>query len=204
MRRAALTIIAALALAAGARPGAAQPAASDAAREAQQTDQRAAYETTLRRAVATRLARQAIFLARAVQDPSLEDFRAAALTLGEAIELDPSRPELTRLQIDAFRTAEDDEGVLEATGRLVRQDPRDTAAQLRLITDRIGSLQRIEDRIAAYKNLLGADGERLDASIRSRLAFDAALLTRELGDEDGFMGCCGGRCRSIRRTSRRC
>jgi len=187
LRRAALTITAAVALAAGAGPGAAQTAPDDAARAGTQTGRETSYETTLRRAVATRLARQAVFLARGVQDPSLEDFRVAALTIGEAIELDPSRPELTRLQINAYQTAEDDDGVLEATGRLVRQDPRDTAAQLRLITDRISGLQRIEDRIAAYENLLGADGERLDPSIRSRLAFDAALLTRELGDEEGFI-----------------
>jgi len=145
------------------------------------------YEETLRLAVAERLARQGVLLARGIQDPSLDDFRVVALTLGEAIELAPGWAELTRLQIDAYRTADDEEGALEATRRLVRQDPSDTAAQLRLITHRIGRLQRIEDRIAALENLLGPEGKRLDASIRSRLAFDAALLTRELGDERGFL-----------------
>ena len=59
-------------------------------------------------------------------------------------------------------------------------------AQLRLISANINERQTAEERLAAYERFLGPQGRSLDASVRSYLALDAALLAREIGDSEGF------------------
>ncbi len=83
--------------------------------------------------------------------------------------------------------ASDQDTLLAATRTLVELDPKDTVAQLRLITAQIGRMQTSELRLSAYDRALGPGGAALDPSIRSRLALDAALLVRERGDEDGYV-----------------
>ncbi len=142
---------------------------------------------SLEQVVATRLARTAVMQTRMIGSPTIDEFRMTALALGEALELDPSNHELLRLQIEAWNAAQEPEESLTATRRLVRLDPSDTVAQLRAISATVRGLQRIEDRIARYDRLLGATGDGLNDAVRSRLAFDAALLHRELGDESAFV-----------------
>jgi hypothetical protein len=107
--------------------------------------------------------------------------------LDTACELDPSNLDILRRAIDAWHGAAEYERAAELTARLVELDPADTVAQLRLISNRINNLQTADQRIAAYDRIIGPAGASLDASIRSRLALDAALLARERGDEDGFL-----------------
>jgi len=142
---------------------------------------------SLEEAVATRLARAAVMQTRAVPNPTLDDYRLTALSLGEAIELDPDADELLRLQIEAWGAADEDDRALDATRRLARLAPGDTVTQLAALSARVRELQRIEDRLTMYDRLLGSAGGSLDDSVRSRLAFDAALLHRELGDDDEFV-----------------
>ncbi len=134
-----------------------------------------AYRETLARAVSTRLARSAILLTRSFPDPAIEEFRLGALALEIAQRLDPGNEELLRFQLEAWRHAQDDANVLRVTREIVRVNPSDTVAQLRLLTEQVRLQQRIEDRVRLYDTLLGPGGESLDVSVRSRLAFDAAL-----------------------------
>ncbi|MCA9288563.1 MAG: hypothetical protein KDA05_08255 [Phycisphaerales bacterium] len=119
--------------------------------------------------------------------PAVDDFRMAMLAFDVAAEVRPDDANLLRRASEAAFTA-GDPGALEAyTRRIVALDGRDTVAQLRLITMRIGRYQSAAERLAAYDRLLGPAGRSLDASVRSRLALDAAVLARETGDEDRFV-----------------
>lgn len=142
---------------------------------------------TLEEIVATRLARAAVMQARVISSPTIDEYRLTALALGRAMELDPDNDEILRMQIEAWTAADNEDEAVRATRRLVRLDPSDTVAQLSALSAEVRSLQRIEDRIALYERLLGPAGERLNRAVRSRLAFDAALLHRELGDESRFL-----------------
>lgn len=132
------------------------------------------------------LTRIAVMDVRWPVEPRAEDYRLANAVLGLAQTLTPDDADIARRRVDAAWAAGDTEEFLEQTRRLVRLDPADTVAQLRLISATIGALQTAEERLAAYAGFLGDRGRGLDPSIRSRLALDAALLHRERGDDRGF------------------
>ncbi len=131
--------------------------------------------------------RLARFDLRAQAEPISADYRLAAILIERAEKYRPQDAELVRRRIEANWAAGDSTRMLEATERLIKLDPADTVALLRLIGARINSIQTVEDRLAAYGQFLGSRGESLDPSVRSRLALDASLLCRERGDDDGFV-----------------
>lgn len=133
------------------------------------------------------LARTVLRRSRNLARPTTEDYRLAALGLHLARRMSPQDAELLRHEIEAWTAADDVPRLMEATRELVRMDPRDTIAQLRLIDTQIGRLNTVEERRAAYDRLLGNAGQSLRPSVRSRLALDAALLAREDGDERAFL-----------------
>ncbi len=123
---------------------------------------------------------------RSLGEPRKEDYALAALMLKDAATLDPKDARVARRWVQAAHGAEDDAMVLEGTRMLIRTDPNDTVAQLRMITSRLGELQVARDRMDAYEKLLASSGG-LDVSVRSRIALDAALLARDIGDEVNFV-----------------
>ena len=133
------------------------------------------------------IARLALLDLRLSPDPGPGEYKAAAILTRLAQRYLPGDADLIRRQIESEWNAEDQEAAIEATQRLLKLDPRDTVAQLRLVSHRIGAIQTTEGRIAAYERFLSDAGRGLDASIRSRLALDCALLYRERGDEDNFV-----------------
>jgi tetratricopeptide (TPR) repeat protein len=130
--------------------------------------------------------RLALLELRMQPSPSPADYEIAYRTLAYARDLTPDDEELARKMVAAAWGTGDNERLFEATRELVRLDPADTVAQLRLISWRISRAQTAEERLALYGRFLGEGGEALDPSVRSRLALDAALLLREQGDDDGF------------------
>lgn len=134
------------------------------------------------------LIRLALLDLRAITQPGPDDYQAAHVLLGLAHELDPKNPDIVRRQVEAAFNAGDQAAVLEHTRALVLLDPQDTVAQLRLITATISRrFQNADDRLTEYERYLSGDAKGMfDASIRSRLALDAALLLRERGDDKGF------------------
>lgn len=118
--------------------------------------------------------------------PLAEDYEIAGAALWLAGSMRPNDAETARLLAAAAWSAGDREMLLEATRQVVRLDPADTVAQLRLISANINARQTVEQRLEAYERFLGPAGRTLDASVRSRLALDAALLMREVGDNAGF------------------
>jgi len=120
-------------------------------------------------------------------NPEQDDFALAATLLGIAATLAADDAELLRLRIEATARSGAPGSLGALYERLVRLDPSDEVAWLRLIAERVGGLQTVEDRLRMYESLVGRDGDALSAAVRSRLALDAALLYRERGDQAGFL-----------------
>lgn len=133
------------------------------------------------------LARACLVRLRSTPEPLPIDYRLAARTLRIIQRILPEDEELLRLELHAWSAAGEDDLALDAVERILKRDPRDTVLQLRVLTSRLRRLQDAQQRLAAYDRLLGPQGQALDASIRSRLALDSALLARETGDEEGFV-----------------
>lgn len=133
------------------------------------------------------LARVALVDLRLAQSPGTDEFQCAAALLEQAHQLAPEDLDILRLLIEAAEQSGDSEMVERHNRALVRLDPADTVAQLRLVAGRIAQLQDVPSRLTAYDRFLGREGERLDPSVRSRLALDAALLRRETGAADAFV-----------------
>lgn len=149
--------------------------------------EQAAELAKVQQAATDLLVRTILKRSRNLPNATVDDYRVTALGLRLARQMSPGDAELLRREIEAWTAADDAARVMEASRELIRLDPRDTIAQLRLIDSQIGRLNTVEERRSAYGRLLGPAGERLRPSIRSRLALDAALLAREDGDEEAFL-----------------
>lgn len=133
-------------------------------------------------------ARVALMDLRINESPQPADFRVAMMLLKMAERYAPADVELLRRRIEAASNAGDEDSTIEGTRRLLKLEPDDTVAALRLISaDKIGKLQTAEERLAAYDRFTGDAAGGLDPSIRSRLALDAALLCQERGDQRGYL-----------------
>ncbi len=131
------------------------------------------------------LGRVALLDLRTQADPTEADFRIAMLALDLARTYAPEDALLLRRQIEAAWSAGEDDTALALTRELLKIDPADEVALLRVIATGIERIQTVEERLSAYERLLGA--ESLTPAIRSRLALDAALLARETGNERQFV-----------------
>ncbi|MDX2130906.1 MAG: hypothetical protein SFY69_02490 [Planctomycetota bacterium] len=147
----------------------------------------ASTQTDLRAFTARSITRLALLDLRASPGALPADFAITADLLALAERHAPGDADIVRRRAEAAWNAGDLDTLLACTRRVIELDPADTVAQLRLITARIGRLQTVRERLAAYESFLGERGASLDASVRSRLALDAALLRRETGDDAGFV-----------------
>ena len=136
--------------------------------------------------LASHLARYTVLDLGLRQVPSPSDYQLATTLLSIASDLDPMNAELARWVVEAAWSAGDFQAMMVATRRVIKADPRDTVAQLRLVSSVINQQQTVEGRLKLYDRFLGSAGKSLDVSVRSRLALDAALLERESGNVQGF------------------
>lgn len=133
------------------------------------------------------IARVAIIDLRQQERPTPDDMLIAAELLTIASSFDPSNADLIRRRIEALQAAGDDTAVIAATRELVAADPTDTVAQLRLLSWTVGLRQTVRERLQAYARLVSDDAaDIVPASVRSRLALDAAILARESGRDELF------------------
>lgn len=131
------------------------------------------------------LGRIALLDLRMQSNPTPADYRIARLALDLARTYAPDEPILLRRQIEAAWSAGEDEIALALTRDLLKIDPADEVALLRVIASGIENIQTVEERLGAYERLLGATS--ISPAVRSRLALDAALLARETGSEQRFV-----------------
>src|SRR5690606_24171174 len=135
------------------------------------------------------LARTALLDLRMQEEPDSEDYQIAALLFGEARRWSPDDEILLRKQIEASWSAGEEGAALDLTRDLLKLDLRDgklddEVSMLRVLSADISRIQTVEERLDQYHALLRRTA--LPATIRSRLALDAALLLREQGDVEGF------------------
>lgn len=128
---------------------------------------------------------------RTQEDPNARDYRRTALAMSVLQRYTPDDAERLRFILDAWTWAGDKSRANEVLKRLVRLAPDDTMLQLRLIENAINRKQSADDRLAMYERLLDSAANRLDDSVKSRLALDAALLYREMGDEARYVSALG-------------
>lgn len=117
--------------------------------------------------------------------PGPQDYTAAAIGLSEAAALSlggNAQADFLRLALAAAQEAGDTTRTLDICKRLVQADPRDTAAQLQLIEARASQGESIDGRLSVYEAVLGARGNGIDDSVRSRIALSAALIAKQRGD----------------------
>jgi hypothetical protein len=121
------------------------------------------------------------------QIPGPVDYQMAAALLMLASDLDETNPHIARSVVEAAWAAGDEGLLMSATRRVVKNDPRDTVAQLRLISSVINKQQTVEGRLRLYDRFIDENSGVVDNSVKSRLSLDAALLEREQGNADGFV-----------------
>ncbi|MCA9295943.1 MAG: hypothetical protein KC983_05485 [Phycisphaerales bacterium] len=159
--------------------GSARPAAA-------QTAEATNDEIPIRRMLASELARYVRVAAGSdLMDRSTFD---SGVALAEVVtELDPDNPDSWNLLLDAATIAEDEPARSLAIREIVRLDPDDQRARLFRIQMAIDAYQSADERCRAYATLLAPEQrETLGAAVASRLAYDYALLLRQMGDTDAF------------------
>lgn len=133
---------------------------------------------------ARELARIALMDLRVRDSLEVADHAIAGALLAVAQEHAAADAELLRWRIENASAAGDRGAVLTLTRRLLELDPHDTVAQLRYLSASLDRVQTAEGRLRSADRL--AENHAIDPAVRSRVALDAALLARELGDDEGF------------------
>ena len=112
---------------------------------------------------------------------------AAAILITEASKLSPNDEAVWRSLIEVAHMADEPELQSHAIKQLLRIAPLESSAQLSRLRDAVARTNTVDERMGVYEQLL-ADGRssKLDSRVAARLAFDAALLQRQLGDIEQF------------------
>ncbi|MAE60351.1 MAG: hypothetical protein CMJ49_03240 [Planctomycetaceae bacterium] len=120
-------------------------------------------------------------------DPSAARIEQVLILLDHATRLDDTNAERWRYLIEAIDVAQRDALLRPALEGYLRTSPDDEVAWFRLLLVLGESRQTVEGRLAFYDSLLtGKASDRFSLSVRSRVAYRAALLCREQGDEKGY------------------
>ncbi len=116
-----------------------------------------------------------------------DTIKASLLLLKRCIELRPNDLYVWQSVIEVAKMTEDDALVSESIQRMLSISQNSSAYQLARLRDAIKSLQTAPERQQIYSQLLSNQGKsKLDSRVASRLAYDAALLYRSLGDVESF------------------
>ncbi len=116
-----------------------------------------------------------------------DTIKASLVLLKRCIELKPVDLSVWQAVIEVARMVEDDALISESIQAMLRLDPESSAFQLARLRSAIDALQTAPERQQIYNQLLSPEGKsKLDARVASRLAYDAALLHRSLGDVESF------------------
>jgi len=125
-------------------------------------------------------------------EPTSSDYRVALALSEWATELAPEWLDGWRvlLRLAAAAEGSDDrtaERMRTALSAIVRLDPRDEVARLRLLGVAVERFDTVEERLAAYDRLLEASNlPKLGTAVAARLAYESAMLLYRSGDVVGF------------------
>lgn len=121
-------------------------------------------------------------------DHELQKARLAATDtlLRKANDLVPDDPDLRRRLLRFAVQSGEVERERTLRRDILRSNPEDTQNQWWIISDRITQLNSAEQRINALDRFLDPAAAAIDATVRSRLALECALLFDEIGDTESF------------------
>ncbi len=144
----------------------------------------------LEKSAATRLATEFIRVARnaTMTEPLTTNAISTSVCLiREALKLDPTNPSIWRAALQVAQMADLPDFEREAVQGLLAVTPNESTAQLARLRLAIEQTNTVDQRMAVYEQLLSNQNkDLLDYRVASRLALDAALLQRQLGDVNQF------------------
>jgi len=137
-----------------------------------------------------RLSEELLRVSRVVfqEDPlTVEDIQVGVALVELAAENNPSGPDVWRAWIETAALADNPEMRRRGVKELLRLVPNETPLQLARLRDAIDNINTAPQRVALYEQLLAPNSKnRLPNSVAARLAFDAAMLQRQLGNTQQF------------------
>ena len=112
---------------------------------------------------------------------------AALELMKEASRLAPQKPSVLRAMVEVAQMADLQEHTNSGIQELLSVAPTQTSLQLARLRSAIERTNTVDQRMSVYEQLL-SDGRsaQLDSRIASRIALDAALLQRQLGNIEQF------------------
>ena len=144
----------------------------------------------LEKSAAKRLATEFVKVARSatMTEPlTTNAISTSVCFIREALKLDPNNPSIWRAALQVAQMADLPDFEREAVQGLLAVTPNESAAQLARLRLAIEQTNTADQRMAVYEQLLSNQNkELLDFRVASRLALDAALLQRQLGDVSQF------------------
>jgi len=112
---------------------------------------------------------------------------AAVVLITEASKLSPNDEAVWRAMIEVAQMADRSDLRSYAIEQLLRVAPAESSSQLARLQDAIALTNTVDQRIGVYEQLLAdSRSSKLDSRVAARLAFDAAILQRQLGDIEQF------------------
>jgi hypothetical protein len=104
-----------------------------------------------------------------------------------AAQVAPDNPSVWRAWVELAVLSDNPEMRQRGTKELLRLDPNETPLQLARLRDAVDTLNTVAERTNLYEKLLSPEGQSLlHPNVASRLAFDAAMLQRQLGNTQQF------------------
>jgi tetratricopeptide (TPR) repeat protein len=132
------------------------------------------------------MAHRAAELARAAllgpTEPKAHQITQARVLLEQAVAVDPNALENWRLAAEAAAMDVDRDAVTTALKRYLRLAPGDDRAQYQFVQILVARQQTVEKRVALLTRIADGQSGKFSRALRSRAAFDAAMLAREQGD----------------------
>ena len=144
----------------------------------------------IQQASASRLSSECIRVARTVlqiQPLSVNEIEVGAALVKMAAEIDPNNPDIWRAWVEMATISDDPEMRQLGVKELLRLFPNETPLQLARLRDAVDTLNNASERESLYEQLLSPENQaKLNPSVAARLAFDSAMLQRQLGNTQQF------------------
>lgn len=121
-------------------------------------------------------------------DPlDIDALNAGVVLIELAAEITPDDPDVWRTWVEVAALSDRPEMKQKGTQELLRLFPNEAPLQLARLRDAVDSLNTAAERLDLYEQLIAPRGKgRLSAPVAARLAFDAAMLQRQLGNTQQF------------------
>ena len=144
----------------------------------------------IERTASQHLSEEILRIARTVlqQEPlDVKGINVGVALIETAAEINPNDPGVWRAWIEMATISDDPEMHQRGVRELLRLYPDETPLQLARLRNAIDTLNTAPKRVALYEQLLSPEGQqKLNQHVASRLAFDSAMLQRQLGDKQQF------------------